>query len=277
MKHPVLDRLLIVICVIGLLCAAAGLGMIGANAVSPAFFASAVTRLQSTTWTRLFTFALTVVVAAFALLLLAVVLPGGRRQKRNFAIQKNENGTVKISVKALEGLVAKCLTQHPELKIVSSSLRSDGDAVQVDVHVTLAADISIPLAVAALQKQIKQYLEACSGVDVREVRVIVDGTTEAQEANGSPYAIPARLQTSPSFARNVEAPVEPLPKLEIPAVKAPDEPFVGEYSPAVQEEAPLETAADKSDDIRSDLPDEPKDVPCAEAEEEQSAHRASEG
>lgn len=279
MKHPVLDRLLIAVCVIGLLGAAAFLGAVGANAVSPDFFASVVARLQSGVWARLLAFALAAITAAFALLLLAVILPGGRRQKRNFAIQKNENGTVKISVKALEGLVAKCLTQHPELKIVSSSLRSDGDAVQVDVHVTLAADISIPLAVSALQKQIKQYLEACSGVDVREVRVIVDGTTQAQDASGSPYAIPARLQTSPAFARSAEVPLEPLPKLDIPAPKASDEPWAQapEAAPREEEQAPQEDAADEPEVVLCDLPDEEIDESSAQPQEEQPQRVASEG
>lgn len=266
MKHPIWDRLLIVVCVLGLLCAAAGLGAVGAKAVSPAFFEGLVSTLQNGTWNRLLTFALAALVAVFALLLLAVVFPGGRRQKRSFAIQKNENGTVKISVKALEGLVAKCLTQHPELKIVSSQLSSDGDAVQVNVHVTLAADISIPLAVAALQKQIKQYLEACSGVDVREVRVIVDSTTDATEAGGSPYAIPARLQTSPAFARTSEPLPEPLPKIDVPPENRP---ALAVDVKDMDAEAAVEIAPETAEETHSDIkmPEEDKDMPCGEAED----------
>ncbi|MFR2151078.1 MAG: hypothetical protein ACLS7Z_11535 [Christensenellales bacterium] len=36
----------------------------------------------------------------------------------------------------------------------------------MDVHISLQSDISMPLAISALQKQIK-YLEACSGVMVQ--------------------------------------------------------------------------------------------------------------
>lgn len=214
MKHPFLDRLLIVVAALLFLCAAVTLGALGIRTDTAQALNGALEWLQGGVWQRIAACAIALVVVAFAAALLWIVLPGGRGQRRNFAVQKNENGTVKISVKALEALVAKCLAQHAELKIVSSTLRSDGDAVQVDVHVTLAADISIPLAVAALQKQIKQYLEACSGVDVREVRVIVDNTTDAQESNASPYAIPARLQTAPAFPRSTEPTLEPLPKKE---------------------------------------------------------------
>ena len=45
-----------------------------------------------------------------------------------------------------------------------------------------------------LQKQIKKYLEACSGVMVQEVRVFVDSTIPADEkTEASPYAIPTAL------------------------------------------------------------------------------------
>ena len=64
----------------------------------------------------------------------------------------------------------------------------------MDVHISLQSDISMPLAISALQKQIKKYLEACSGVMVQEVRVFVDSTIPADEQTGkSPYAIPNAL------------------------------------------------------------------------------------
>ena len=99
-----------------------------------------------------------------------------------------------ISLKALETLVNKCLNQHAELKVVTSSLYSDEESIRVDVHISLQSDISMPLAISALQKQIKKYLEACSGVMVQEVRVFVDSTIPADEkTEASPYAIPTAL------------------------------------------------------------------------------------
>ena len=65
------------------------------------------------------------VLVILAVLLISAVLPGKRRRSSSFAIQKNENGTVRISLKALDALVQKCLNQHAELKVVTSSLFSD--------------------------------------------------------------------------------------------------------------------------------------------------------
>lgn len=128
------------------------------------------------------------------LLLFAMILPSRKKRSSNYAIQRNENGMVRISLKALETLVNKCLNQHAELKVVTSSLYSDEESIRVDVHISLQSDISMPLAISALQKQIKKYLEACSGVMVQEVRVFVDSTIPADEkTEASPYAIPTAL------------------------------------------------------------------------------------
>jgi len=118
---------------------------------------------------------------------------------------------VRISLKALEALVHRCLSQHPELKVISSSLFSDEESVRVDVHITLQSDISMPLAVSALQKQITRYLEACSGVVVDEVRVFVDGTMAPNaETAKSPYAIPtALLEGEPLPTAQEEEAAEP--------------------------------------------------------------------
>ena len=53
----------------------------------------------------------------------------------------------------------RCLNQHAEIKVVSSSLFSDEETVRVDVHIALQSDISMPLAISSLQKQIKRYLD----------------------------------------------------------------------------------------------------------------------
>ena len=85
-----------------------------------------------------------------------MILPSRKKRSSNYAIQRNENGMVRVSLKALETLVKinKCLNQHAELKVVTSSLYSDEESIRVDVHISLQSDISMPLAISALQKQI---------------------------------------------------------------------------------------------------------------------------
>lgn len=195
MRHPVRDRFWILFCTLCALCvAAAAIALLyGKITVDPAV--ALLGRISNmTSKVKLALIGVAVVMVLFALRLFTMILPKKKQKSSNFAIQQNENGMVRISVKALEALVQRCLSQHAELKVVTSSLYSDEESVRVDVHITLQSDISMPLAISSLQKQIKRYLEACAGVNVKEVRVFVEGATPATEATAqSPYAIPAAM------------------------------------------------------------------------------------
>ena len=195
MKHPVWDRILILLCALAALGCAVGVVALLIGKIS---FDMITGWIASVDMSRFVVKAAMAGIAAlFALLFLllfAMILPSKKKRSSNYAIQRNENGMVRISLKALETLVNKCLNQHAELKVVTSSLYSDEESIRVDVHISLQSDISMPLAISALQKQIKKYLEACSGVMVQEVRVFVDSTIPADEKTvASPYAIPTAL------------------------------------------------------------------------------------
>ena len=272
MKHPVRDRILLFLCALIALCGAVLAGGFAAGYVDLAAdnpgFSGNVLGLPVLNYLRdwndgtvglygrIALIAVPVVLLIVALLLFGMILPSKRKRSSNFAIQRNENGMVRISLKAIETLVQKCLNQHAELKVVTSSLYSDEESIRVDVHIMLQSDISMPLAISALQKQIKRYLEACSGVTVEEVRVFVDGTTPATEETAqSPYAIPASLlglgpDALPSGGQAEAAPVaEAVPVVEPAPVEEPapyTEPVMPD-EPAPAEEAPQEAEADEQE------------------------------
>ena len=253
MKHPVWDRVLILFCALAAACGAAGsvallLGKLTFDPFMSAMEAASFMGFR----TRAILVAAAVVLALLAILLIAVTLPAKKKRSSTFAIQHNENGTVRISLKALESLVHKCLDQHAELKVVTSSLFSDEESIRVDVHITLQSDISMPLAISALQKQITKYLEACSGVMVQEVRVFVDNTTPATEDTArSPYAIPASLLGMET--------TEALPGASEPASVAQEvpvsEPVITPEPEAQEDEAPEASAQEPSEE-ESTAPEE---------------------
>ena len=233
MKHPVRDRFWILFCCLCALCVAAAAValLLGKITVDPAVVL--LGRISNMTMKVKGVLAgVAVVMTLFALRLLNITLPKKKKHSSSFAIQHNENGLVRISVKALEALVQRCLSQHPEIKVVSSSLFSDEESVRVDVHVALQSDISMPLAIDSLQKQIKRYLEACSGVKVKEVRVFVDGAIPANAKTAeSPFAIPASMLGQESLAELKE---------EEPAVAAEEETSAEPVKEEEQEAAPAE-------------------------------------
>ena len=109
--------------------------------------------------------------AALILLLLGLycllVMFRHRSRKDRFVLQKNEGGEIAISIKALENMVQKCLDQHEELKIQNIYLENRKDGLLIRLRGISAGGVSIPLTVEALQKQVRQYVTACSGVEIK--------------------------------------------------------------------------------------------------------------
>ena len=209
------------------------------------------------------------VVIVVALLLIAlgvhgIVLLFRRRHEKGFIIQHSEYGDMSISMNALESMVHKCVDSHQELKVNATRIQHAHEGIVVDIKITLLSGVNIPLTVNALQKQIKQYITSCSGVDVHKVRVMVetDGhaafDTDAQPASGTPDSIvvpPAESVDEPIF-RHVEdaasyavstaephvqeAEAEPDAEMETPA-ESPEEDESAPDTPARRDTAAVES------------------------------------
>lgn len=149
-------------------------------------------------------------IAGVLCLLLAVRRP----KKHGFVMQATDAGELSISMRALEALVSKCVEKHDEMHITSTSLENTRNGLVIVLRVSMATGMNIPLAVSALQKQIRQYVTACSGVDVYEVRVQVDTATGA--ATTSAYTVSGILESVPPLSleetKTLEAPPQAEPK-----------------------------------------------------------------
>lgn len=162
------------------------------------------------------------------------------RKTAGFVMQQTDSGELAISLKAMEGLVLKCVDLHPEMKLENIKVEAEKEGVLVRLKIGLASGVSIPLAVGALQKQIKQYLTTCSGVEVKEVRVQVE--TAAGISTSSPYDVPeltgatSAALPKASAEENAEEAVEKKPEAE----PAKDE----AAEPVAEEKKEEETSAD---------------------------------
>ncbi len=276
MKIRVLDRLLVALAGLVLLALCAGI-------VAQVFCNVPVTELMSAWVSGTETTAL-IIYAAVALALLLVglycffMLFRHKKGKRGFVTQQAEGGELSISLKAMEALTHQCVDSHPEMKLNAMRIEPEKDGVTVKVHITLASGVSIPLAVGALQKQIRTYLTSCSGVDVKEVCVQVD--TSADQAKDSPYAVqgviaPAAaplLQASEAKKEEVPVPEEGKateePAKEEPVVEEPvvEEPVVEETTTSdAQPETELSTEPEEEQEEKT----EPETVEETEAVQEE--------
>ena len=218
-----------------------------------------------------------------------------RAERQGFVVQRTDNGELRISIKAIEGLVQKCIDMHDEIEVVSQRIRNTRDGVTVDLNIALANNISIPLAVAALQKQIKQYLSASSGIEITEVRVTVDtaqmpapDTAEQADAEAEPAgeAIAPAEAEKPApkaklplhqriFGRSETAANMPEPpKAEEPKAEEPQAEETPAQAPETEaappEEAPLpdgEPAADAAEEIAEAVEETVQEIPQETVEE----------
>lgn len=181
-----------------------------------------------------------------------------RRKDKGFVTQHTEYGDMNISIKALENMVKKCVDAHSELTANSTRIYLVRGGVSMDMKITLASGVNIPLTVNALQKQIKQYITSCSGVDVHEVRVKVETDT-------------VKLLPPPSAPVIEPAPVEEIKRVESPAEPAPkhkEEPaqFVQPVQEAV--ETPV---AEPVTEIPAEVVEEPAEPEACECAAEETA------
>ena len=191
----------------------------------------------------------------------------GRNDK--FVMQKTENGELSISLKAMESMVQKCLDPHKEVSVQSVHLENQKGGLLIRIRGTVAGGVSIPLTVDALQQQIKQYVTACSGVEVRNIRIQIESSgpeaqdslfaIEAPTARALPGGSPAKEEKQPEIS--VEEPAEMSKEeveqvlAEMPATEPADE---EDSTPAVVVSAAAAAAAEQ---LRNEAPPEEDDRP----------------
>ncbi|MBE5782363.1 MAG: alkaline shock response membrane anchor protein AmaP [Clostridiales bacterium] len=223
-------------------------------------------------WVRAAKAALGVITVLFSLYLLAFPRKLAYR-KRDFVVQHTDTGELRIAVKAIENLVQKCIDMHDEIQVDTMRIKNSRDGVTVDMSIALANNIAIPLAVSSLQKQIKQYLVASSGIEVKEVRVSV--ITTQSGVGESPYLVNSDEEqkeqaSAPAQQEKKKAPLhQRLFRRGDQAVTVPEPPLEKEEMPAAAEEAgAAEEAAEEEKPLETAAEEMPETTPAEEQEED---------
>ncbi len=185
MKIRVLDRILVALAGLLMLAGCAALAaqlFFGKDVIG--WVTKILTNEQYRIW-LIIALALLVIIACYCILMLF----RHRGRKDKFVMQKTENGELSISLKAMENMVQKCLDPHKELTVQGVRLENQKGGLLIRIRGTVAGGVSIPLTVDALQQQIKQYVTACSGVEVKDIRVQIESS--GPDAKESLFAIEA--------------------------------------------------------------------------------------
>lgn len=138
----------------------------------------------------------------YAIYLLSISL-SYHPKKTDFVLQETSGGELRISINALDSLVRNVMAGHTEMSLKDMSIENVKESVSVDIKIAIAENISIPLAVASVQKEIRQHLLSATGIDVKVVRVSVQTADAAVEA--SPFIMhEADLAVSPEDGKHFE-------------------------------------------------------------------------
>ena len=231
MKIRVLDRILVALA--GLLLVAACAGV-----VAQVFFSVDVTGFAAKLLAAGSTKRKIIIAAAVAVVLILglyclLMLFRHRKRKDKFVLQKLESGDLAISLKTVESMVEKCVAQHPEIKTEGIRLENQREGLLIRSRGTVAGGISIPLTVDTLQKQVKRYVTACSGVEVKGIRIQIESSGE--DAKDALFAIdPPGGNLLPKGSEPVReaAPAQPMPEA------APEVPAAKESTPPAKPEGP---------------------------------------
>ena len=178
-------------------------------------------------------------------------------RRKAFITQPNEMGELRIAVSAIENLILKCVETHKEVKVQEMNVSNHRGAIDVDLRVSMNSNVSIPHAVELLQSQIKRYLAASSGIEVRNITVSVDRTPVSEEAlPQEPLTEPEKIESRPEekekipmhqriFGRDPEkSEAEQMAEAEM--IPPPDETGEGEAQQAAAESAAEAPAEEES-------------------------------
>lgn len=271
MKITVWDRIWSALS--GVLIVLAGLWLLGlVFVVQPTWLEAVWMSAPLTWWQRA-----VMVVGALALIALGlhdVLLLFRRTREKGFIIQHSEYGDMSISMNALESMVQKCVASHQELTVNATHIQHAREGIVVDIKITLPGGVNIPLTVNALQKQIKQYITSCSGVDVHKVRVMVEtDARSASEADAQPAPdTPVPVAAAP-LADGIEEPILRHAEETVSYAVSPEEPAENAQEAAEQPPAASDESAmgEEEDDSAPDTPARKETIAAESVEGEEQA------
>ena len=200
---------------------------------------------------------LAALIAGAIYLIMMAFRPEGSAPSSSASVQESTEGSVRVSVRAMETLARRAIEQTDG--VLDSKLRiiNHEDSVRVETDIAIGIETHVPVVTAMLQRNIKGIVEEFSGIAVREVVVLV---TEIR--NNAPAALPAPKDEQ--MKQVVIVPEQVVHEAEAPAE--------AEEAPAQESEA--EEAA--AEEICAEEPAAQADQPADETTEEQPAQEGSE-
>ena len=203
-----------------------------------------------------------------------------RMDRSSVSVQNSENGSVRISVAAMDTLVKQAIAHDEGVVDIKTSIINHEDSISVSIDMTLASDVHIPNVTMMMQRSIKNFIEEFSGIAVREVTIMVSKIVEVTPqpplhlAQAEPTRalkdsqLPVLEQTlsEPEQAYEPEPEPEPESTPEPEYVPEPESVPETEYAPEPEPVPEVEFEQELTPEIPQEAPEE---IPAVEDPEKE--------
>lgn len=89
-------------------------------------------------------------------------------------VQEHVLGQVHITSKTLEELVKRAVYKIDGVRKVVPRIYSDLDGIEINVRISIVPDTKIQVVSEKIQQQIKDYITEFAGLNVRNVKVVIE-------------------------------------------------------------------------------------------------------
>ena len=156
MKRRMSDIAVMMLSFLVLLALSAGAALVGVEAVRGEQWQ--LIRLTawlqgSGVWGGIACIAVAVLALVLALMCLWRVFPHRTASQRGYVMQKNENGSIGVSIRAIEGLIRTCIDKHEAIAKADITVEECRDGIAIGLHIIQAAGVNIPLSVGAARQR----------------------------------------------------------------------------------------------------------------------------
>lgn len=99
-------------------------------------------------------------------------------QPRSVVVRSALTGDVSITVSAIKAIIMKAVRKVEGIREIEPSISNSPEGIKVYLHVAINPEYSVPEMTKDIQAIVKQYLEEIGGLDVAEIKILVDDFNE---------------------------------------------------------------------------------------------------
>ena len=110
-------------------------------------------------------------------ILALVLLFLGLQRKSNgddVLVEKGLLGEVSMSISAIKLIIMKAVRQVDGVKETRSIVKKTPAGLAITLHMMINPELNVPALTSATQQKVKEYLENIGGLQIAEIKVLVD-------------------------------------------------------------------------------------------------------